>query len=567
MIFKNPINKDPEIVADKLLNNELFVHPSWEIIPILNGEIDWTQNPFNSNTWCFYLHSLSPVNYLVASYEKCHKTEYIKKAAAMVTSWLESNDSLKEVQSKFAWKDHSTANRVIALIYFWTNYKKSEIYEEDFECQLFKSLKRHGDFLFDDKNYNFRNNHGAYQDRSLIELATLFPEWENSCMWFDKAKIRLMNYIKKFISPSGIHKEHSAAYHILMIKLLQGIDEFLIYHDKEIPELSQTIYDMEEYLAYIVKPSGVIPMTGDSGPDRITFLKQDKIKNPKLLYVRMNGKKGEKPLNEIVYKEDGIGIFRDSWQNKNPLFLKFTAAFHSLAHKHADDLSFILTIGNTDFFVDSGKYNYKEQDAFRKYFRSSLAHNSITVNRKTYELQSNQSGKSKILCYGIYEDFSYLIAQHELYPGVKIERTLIYFKKSSSVLLHDQIKSSQLRTYSQIYNIGKDVIVEPITKKKIKLTSAIDNKSIELIQVNHVTEFKNFYGETAPIAGWQSSAFNDKYPIHQLQFSNKGKEMEYKTIINLNPNKGIKNFTLKPVNNKNTYKVIFKNNDNYTFDL
>ena len=36
-------------------------------------------------------------------------------------------------------------------------------------------LKLHGDFLADNHNYTAGNNHGIFQDRSLIELALLFP--------------------------------------------------------------------------------------------------------------------------------------------------------------------------------------------------------------------------------------------------------------------------------------------------------------------------------------------------------------------------------------------------------
>lgn len=566
MLFKNSINANPDIVSDELIHNKLFVHPSWESIPF-NDNIDWKQDPFKNRTWCFYLHSLTPINYLITAYEKNHKIEYIKKATDIISSWLEANDSLDLEPSEYAWKDHSSANRVVALIFFWNSYKKSEIFNKKFEHRLFKSLQRHGSFLFDDKNYNHRNNHGAYQDRSLLELAVIFPEWDKNHLWFNKAKERLMIYLQRFVSPLGIHKEHSASYHILMLKMLWDIDKFLIYHNHRVPELSDIVYNMEDYLAYIVKPDGKVPMTGDSGPDAVKFLKQDDIKNPHLLYVRTEGKKGIKPANEIVYKKDGIGIFRGECENKNPMYFKFLSAFHSLAHKHADDLSFLLSIGKTDFFVDSGKYNYQEKDEYRKYFRSSMAHNGITVNRKSYELRSNQSGKSKIKKYEIKNDYSYITAIHTLYPSVKINRTIIYLKKCSSILIHDQIESSTQRTYSQIFNIGKNVIIDPLSKKKIILSSTIESKSIELLQINHVTEFKNYKGETNPIAGWQSTSFNEKHPIHQLQFSNKGNDMEYKTIINLNSKKGIKYFSLKNMQEIKMYSVIFKDNNRYSFKI
>lgn len=565
MIFKNSINKKPDEAAQQILNNELFVHPSWDTVPIKNG-IEWHQDPFKNRTWCFYLHSLAPVNYLLSAYTTDPRDEYLQKAKDIIISWMNSN-ILSEEASIHAWKDHSAANRVVTLIFFWDLYIDSGLYDSLFEIDLKLLLEKHAEFLYDDNNYNFNNNHGVYQDRALIEISTIFPEMDYNNKWFNKAKHRLMNYIDKFISKDGVHKEHSASYHILMLKLLSGINEFLKFHNKEIESLSEIIYKMEEYLAHIVKPNGEVPMTGDSGPDQITFLRKEIITNPQLLYVRTNGKKGKKPNDDVVYKQDGIAIFRNSYESKNPVYLKFIAAFNSLTHKHADDLSVLLSIGKTDFFVDSGKYNYQEKDGFRKYFRSSIAHNSVSVNRKSYELKLSQINKSKIDHFGIHDEYTYVTGSHTLYPRVTIYRTIIYLKKYNSIIIHDKAVSPTVKTYSQIFNLGKDISVNPITKKKIILNSKIDNNAVELLQLNHVTEFKNYFGGENPIAGWQSSAFNKKHPITQLQFSNKGAEMEYRTIINLDGNFGIKNYSINNERNEDVYSIISKNNKREKFVL
>lgn len=566
MIFKNKYNKKTVGYASKLIKNELFVHPFWKPIPYKN-DIDWYQDPFKNDTWCFYLHSLMPINHLMGAYEQKANPQYLDKAKEILISWMVSNDSIDRKPSKYAWKDHSTANRVVSIIFFWDCYKKSDSYDKDFENTLFSLLHKHGEFLFNDQNYNYRNNHGVYQDRSLMELAVLFPDWEESEKWFNKAKSRLMNYIEKFVSPFGVHKEHSSSYHILMLKLLQGIDEFLIFYDRTIPELSRVIHNMEEFLAYITKPTGRVPMTGDSTADAISFLTPDEVKSEVLLYRLTNGEEGIGPSNERIYKDEGIAIFRNSWLDENSMYLKFLSAFNSLAHKHADDLSFLLSIGETDFFVDSGKYNYQEKDDYRKYFRSTMAHNTITVNRKSFDLKSEQAGKSNIEHFDIQKDYSYIVASHKLYPGIVIKRTLIYFKKQSSILIHDKIVSTKENIYSQIFNIGKDVDVEILSKKNVVLRSKVDSNKVELIQLNPVTEFKSYKGDKDPIAGWQSSQFNKKHPIAQLQFTNRGTTLDYRTILNLESTIGIKYYSANVLKNGTRYLITFNDNSKYFFDI
>ena len=88
-------------------------------------------------------------------------------------------------------------------------------------------LELHGDFLADNIHYTAGNNHGIFQDRSLIELALLFPNMENSQYWYNKAMDRLMIHVNNDVTPSGVHKEHSPSYHIVILNLFKGINDFI----------------------------------------------------------------------------------------------------------------------------------------------------------------------------------------------------------------------------------------------------------------------------------------------------------------------------------------------------
>lgn len=567
LIFKRTKpNKNTIANAEKIIKNELFVHSAWPTVKV--NKITWKEDPYNDITWCFYLHSLDIVGYLMNAHEINPKTEYLEKAKFYIQSWIKTNPSKKEQVSPFAWKDHSVANRVVNIIHFWMQYKDSDIYDESFANVIMRALEKHGNYLEDDRHHTFINNHGIFQDRSLIELAVLFPDFQNSNKWFDKAINRFMGHVKKDVAPSGVHLEHSGAYHIVVMNLFKSINDFLTFHGRQTTELSELIYKMEDYLAYLVKPDGKIPMTGDSGPDGIAYLKEDMISNPNLLYTRTKGRSGTKPKDDVVYTDAGIAILRNNWNiNNRQLYLKFTAGFHSRTHKHSDDLSVLLSIGNTDFLVDSGKYSYQEKDPYRKYLRSTMAHNTITVNRKSYEIEDEQVGKAEIDKFNSSEQYSYVSGFHTLYPGVKIRRTILYLKAVGSILIFDDIVCSRPRTYSQIFNIGKDVTTSMITKKKILLNSKLDGNTIEFLQLNHVTEFKEFNGNTDPIAGWQSSAFNKKHKITQIQFSNKGTDLDYKTIINTNIDDGVKYFSAKKSGIETTFNITFKDNKKLTVTI
>lgn len=88
------------------------------------------------------------------------------------------------------------------------------------------------------------------------------------------------------------------------------------------------------------------------------------------------------------------------------------------------------------------------------------------MNRKSYEISDEQVGNSKIQNYGLHEDYSFVTGIHSLYAGVKVKRTLIYLKRLESIIIFDELTSNKLRTYSQIFNIDKNVKTTVETKRK-----------------------------------------------------------------------------------------------------
>ncbi|MED4391721.1 alginate lyase family protein [Priestia aryabhattai] len=559
-IFKRVSSNSQTVgIADKLMRDELYVNTIWPTYKF-NGKLTWKENPYKDDSWSFYFQSLDMVGYLTNAYEQTHSQKYLEKAQWYIESWMNANPSPTKQASRFAWKDHSTANRVVTMIQFWEQYKNSAIYDKDFETKLIEMLEKHGDFLMDNKNYSAGSNHGIFQDRSLIELALIFPDMSHSEQWYKKGMGRLITHVEGDVTKSGVHKEHSPSYHLLVLNLFKSINGFIKQFNVNEPKLKDGISKMEDYLAFIGNQSGDLPMLGDSQPESLYSLNPKSITSQKLLYVVTKGKQGKKPGQEMVYADGGTAVFKNDLNNERPLYLLFTSAFHSTTHKHADDLSFILNYGKTDFFVDSGKYNYSYTDPYREYFKGTLAHNTVTVDKKSFPVTKDQVNRSKISSSEINKTYNYVTGSHELYKGVKISRTLVYLKNTNSILVRDVMESNKNHTYTDIFNIGKDVDVKKSASRVFTLTSKLDQQQIELIQLTKMSTIKNYKGSASPIAGWQSLEFNKKLPITQLQFTNSNqKNAEYKFIINTNTNNGVQNYTVKSTPSADIYTIVLKN--------
>ena len=93
-------------------------------------------------------------------------------------------------------------------------------------------------------------------------------------------------------------------------------------------------------------------MVGDSFDDKVLSISQDVVTNEHLLFEITNGQQGvEIGSNSIVYDDAGVAIFKNDWENQTSIYFALFNAFHSTVHKHSDDLSFVLSYGETDILL------------------------------------------------------------------------------------------------------------------------------------------------------------------------------------------------------------------------
>ncbi|HDR4368332.1 TPA: heparinase II/III family protein [Bacillus cereus] len=553
---KTPNNSTLDI-AHMLLDNEIFLFKIWPSYKF-GTDLTWNEDPYNDKTWRFYLHSLEMVGLLVNAYEITGESKYINKSKWYIESWIQKNFVPEKNKDEVVWSGHGAANRLINILHFWCFYKEMLDSAEKFKKEITPVLIEHGLFLMKDENYE-DYNHGIFQDQALLELGVFFPELEYSGVWVNKARKRLIERFNQDVSSSGVHMEHSPSYHVVVMQLFLSIKKFMDYYKIDYPtDFVAKLSLMQDYLAYIVKKDGTIPIIGDSGHGKVlNSIAQDQILSDYWLYRVSKGKKGSIPPEKFKsYIDSGVAIYRDDVKNgKNSIYWLYSAAFNSVIHKHADDLSFVLNFGETEYFADAGKYNYKENDKYRKYFRSVFAHNSIAVDGKSYGLKKEQVGKSYIIDSGNTNEYSYVVGQHKLYPGVIITRTLIQIH-DGALLIYDKILSDEVHNYTQIFNLGKDVEILARNIHKICMKNKTHSSSISLKQLLKVDSISDFYGETEPIYGWQSHDFNQKHPIQAIHFSKKGTDAEFVTLINFKGYIDIEHVEISNENGRQVYIFI-----------
>ena len=530
-------NQQSVEIADKIIaNDEIYLLRYWDPVVIPKSSIDWSEDPFGDWTWQFYYHSLRMVSYLVSSYEFTGEISYLQEAKWYIESWIEHNPSPRKQASERAWDDHSTANRILTFIQFWDSYRDSSIADESFSILFLNILRLHGDFTADSENYFWGHNHGIFQDRALAQLSVMFPNFEESNDWNKVANERLNLHFVEDFTDSGIHKEHSPSYHFLVLSLLMSINEFNIHYGINNDELEILIPKMQDYLSYIVKPDGTFPLVGDSGLENGLRLKESSVVSQNLLNL-MTMEDEDKLGNYCIgYHDSGVGINKLELSNGHDFYFAIFSAFHNTVHKHSDDLSFVLTYGNTDYFVDSGKFNFVESNDFRQYVRSVFAHNSIIVDNISYDNRDiENTGKSMLYDSECNQNYSFFQAKHTFYDGIEIYRNVVIVY-DKGVFIHDLIIGDEEHDYSQIFQIGNNVEIEIKNNGSLSMDSKIDNTSINLHQIDDIISFESTTGSLEPIRGWRSENFNEIDEITTIAYFKSGETTEFQTLIEFDDN-------------------------------
>ena len=319
-----------------------------------------------SHLWRFHLHYHE---YLLNVRADRPQAEAGKIIESVLDSWL--NTYSPESTSRFldAWHPYCIARRIPTWIYLVANQPDS-----DFRTRLLESLCCQTQHLCQNLETDIGGNH-LLEDLLAIAFASLAIESEKSEEWLDFAFPLLKTELQKQVLSNGEHFELAPTYHCQMLGSLLRFLCLAKSANRKVHESCQpTAERMLTFLRRIQHPDGEIAMLGDSGL-------------------------GESPSCEALYSLADLAEIRgDDQTAKNGSTNRYfvlqtgegsseiraifdageTAAQHLPAHGHCDLTGLEISVGSNRWFVDSGNYNY-EDDRWRAYCRSSLAHNVLTI--------------------------------------------------------------------------------------------------------------------------------------------------------------------------------------------
>jgi hypothetical protein len=260
------------------------------------------------------------------------------------------------------------------------------------------------------------NTHLTGEALGLFFLGTLLPELKEANRWRDLGSEILINQIPVHVRADGVYFEQSSYYHryttdfYIHFLLLSRTNNFTLSAAVE-----AAVARLLDHLMYITRPDGTTPLFGDDDGGRLAVLDvraandfRGTLAAGSVLLDRgdykfvangaaeellwLTGVEGLRRFDSIVvaepaeasraFPDGGYFVMRDGWTRESNYLLFDCGPHGSLngGHAHADALSIDLAAHGQTVLVDPGTYTYTGSKQLRDWFRSSHAHNTVTLD-------------------------------------------------------------------------------------------------------------------------------------------------------------------------------------------
>ena len=231
-----------------------------------------------------------------------------------------------------------------------------------------------------------------------------------------------------------------------------------------------------------------------------------------------------------AFRHAGIVLLRDPEPGPDEIWCRVDCGPHGFlataAHAHADALSFELRLGGMPILVDAGTYCYHGEGAWRDYFRSTLAHNTLTLNGRDQAVPAGpflwltRAEARLVAAKGLDEgELAEVEGWHDGYRqclGAVHRRYLKLDRRLRALEVVDWIAGGCAVEAQLAFHLHPQISCQLVdsTARLSWLTAEGTREAVlsmpqELVWTAH-------RGETKPIRGWYSPGFGRKEPTTLL---------------------------------------------------
>ncbi|MFE3849643.1 alginate lyase family protein [Streptomyces griseorubiginosus] len=395
------------------------------------------------------------------------------------------------------------------------------------------------------------NNHVIAEDAGQFAAACAFDWFPESARWRAAALRSLDGQLRANTFGSGLNRELATEYHGLVLEL--GLAALAEADAAGVPVPATTrlvLLRMTDALAAVVDNRLRPPRQGDAddghglivdgaGTDRwasllatgdAVFGRLDwwpevtptDVRTPLLAALAKPARLSvTRPASRPAHFADaGMTILR----GPEEIWCRCDGGPHGFlsiaAHAHADALSVEVRHDGVDVLADPGTYCYHGQPEWRRYFRSTLGHNTLELDGADQSVSGGpflwtRHARTRVLTADTSGEVARWSAEHDGYQGSVHRRRVELTAESQELRLVDEV-SGPNRAVRLAFHLGPAITAD-LVGNRARLTWTRDGEDRSaVLDLPEGLSWQAHRGESEPPLGWYSEGFGRKEPATTL---------------------------------------------------
>ena len=567
--------------ADELLRGE------WDVLGVARTDLvqpDWFRDPVtgrrSAQDRCAFridhrseeqvgnvkqvweLSRLQHLTLLATAWYLTRDERYARRVADQLRSWFRENPFLSGIH----WTSGIELGiRLISLAWIrrllddWPGV--ADLFERD--ALAVRQIRWHQQYLaaFPSRGSS-ANNHVIAEAAGQLAASCAFPWFRDSERWRRTSALLLEKELIRNTFPSGIGREMASDYQCFVAELgfVAAVEAELSGHPLGAATWAR-LCAMADSAAALVDERLRPPRQGDSDEGCGLLLDAPTANRwPSLLALAdalvgrlewwprppadarsvlvgalagtrhpVAGRPGRRPSR---FTDAGVTLLRT--HEPNEIWCRCDGGPHGFlsiaAHAHADALSVEVRYAGVDILADPGTYCYHGERAWRSYFRSTIAHNTIEIGGRSQSSERGpfmwaghaQAREVEVIDDG---DIARWTAEHDGYasldPSARHRRSVLLDRASRSVDIIDQIVGGG-HDIRLAFHLGPEVQAELdgecalLSWSGPAAAAAPAAAGVARLELPSALRWTLHRGETEPILGWYSPGLGRRVPVFTL---------------------------------------------------
>jgi hypothetical protein len=401
------------------------------------------------------------------------------------------------------------------------------------------------------------NNHVVAEAAGQLVAALAFPWFEESTAWADESASLLQQELANNTFPSGVNRELAFDYHGLVAELglIAGVEADRA--GRPLPDATwRSLGRMLDVAAACLDYGLQAPRQGDSDEGRALVIASPESNRweallalgqalfgapewwppaqPGVTSTLLSALARRRPLADRParrpwhFGDAGITIFRSEPADGPEIWCRCDSGPHGFlsiaAHAHADALSIEVRHDGTEILTDPGTYCYSSDPPFRRYFRSTIGHNTLEVADRD---QSTSGGPTMWIRHAVSRltslesspdgDEGSWVAEHYGYrtldPPVTHRRRVEFRGKQRLIEITDEIDGAGRPPVRLAFHLGPTVEANlDGCILTLRWQDRDGGEATATMTLPSSLGWSLIRGAQDPVLGWYSPAFGQKVP-------------------------------------------------------